>query len=164
MTKPRKQTTTKPRKLTAKQKKFGDEYLIDLNQKQAAIRAGYSLRTAESQASRLLVNVKVQEYINKRRKEIEQERGVSPESVIADLQNAVEIALGVKETLVQCSTVDKDGAHTLTSVPVKKTDLNSYLKAVDMIAKHLGFYEQHNKQKQNDNNVVIYELPDNGRD
>ena len=44
--------------LNPKQQRFVDEYLIDLNGKQAAIRAGYSEKTAEVQASRLLSNAK----------------------------------------------------------------------------------------------------------
>lgn len=54
--------------LTDKQKRFCEEYLIDLNATQAAIRAGYSPKTAEQTASRLLRNVKVQEYIAKDKK------------------------------------------------------------------------------------------------
>lgn len=50
--------------LAAKQKLFVQEFLIDANGKQAAIRAGYSPKTAEQQASRLLSNVKVQEAIS----------------------------------------------------------------------------------------------------
>lgn len=52
-------------KLTDKQKRFCDEFIIDLNGKQAAIRAGYSPKTAENQASRLLSNDKVRAYIAK---------------------------------------------------------------------------------------------------
>ena len=58
-------------KLTAKQQRFCDEYLIDLNGTQAAIRAGYSPKTATQAAARLLTNVKVQEYIAKRMAEKE---------------------------------------------------------------------------------------------
>ena len=50
--------------LTPKQQLFATEYLIDLNATQAAIRAGYSKRTAESQGSRLLRNVKVKEHLS----------------------------------------------------------------------------------------------------
>jgi phage terminase small subunit len=46
-------------KLNDKQARFVEEYLLDLNAKQAAIRAGYSRRTAEAQGSRLLSHVKV---------------------------------------------------------------------------------------------------------
>ena len=49
--------------LTEKQQRFVDEYLIDLNATQAAIRAGYSVKTADQQASRMLTNVKVQQAI-----------------------------------------------------------------------------------------------------
>lgn len=49
--------------LTAKQKRFCEEYLIDLNGTQAAIRAGYSQNTSNEQAARLLANVSVQEYV-----------------------------------------------------------------------------------------------------
>lgn len=45
--------------LTSKQRAFVREYLIDLNATQAAIRAGYSAKTANEQASRLLANVKI---------------------------------------------------------------------------------------------------------
>ncbi len=48
-------------KLTEKQKQFVREYLIDLNATQAAIRAGYSAKTADQQGSRMLANVKVQQ-------------------------------------------------------------------------------------------------------
>ena len=49
--------------ITPKQQRFADEYLIDLNATQAAIRAGYSERSAEQQGNRLLGNDKVAAYI-----------------------------------------------------------------------------------------------------
>lgn len=57
-------------KLTDKQELFCREYLVDLNATQAAIRAGYSENTASEQGARLLVNVKVQNYIQ----ELKQQR------------------------------------------------------------------------------------------
>ncbi|CBV41978.1 terminase small subunit [Halomonas elongata] len=53
--------------LTARQSRFVDEYLKDLNGKQAAIRAGYAERSAEGTASRLLSNAKVAEAIAQRK-------------------------------------------------------------------------------------------------
>ena len=47
-------------KLAGKQQRFVEEFLVDLNGAQAAIRAGYSRRTAKEQASRLLTKVNVQ--------------------------------------------------------------------------------------------------------
>ena len=56
-------TTTRHKKLTPKQEMFCREYLVDLNATQAAIRAGYSVRTAYSQGQRLLKNVEIQAHI-----------------------------------------------------------------------------------------------------
>ena len=50
--------------LTPKQQRFKDEYLLDLNATQAAIRAGYSERTANEQGARLLANAKVRAAID----------------------------------------------------------------------------------------------------
>mgnify|MGYP003368636765 CR=1 FL=1 len=52
--------------LNDRQKRFADEYIVDLNATQAAIRAGYSEKTARSQGQRLLTNVDVQSYIEER--------------------------------------------------------------------------------------------------
>ena len=54
--------TGQPR-ITPKQQRFVTEYLIDLNATQAAIRAGYSRKTAQQQGSRLLTNVVVKRAI-----------------------------------------------------------------------------------------------------
>ena len=51
------------KKLTHKQERFVQEYLIDLNATQAAIRAGYSKKTANNQVGVLLVNVGIQSAI-----------------------------------------------------------------------------------------------------
>lgn len=58
------------RKLTPKQAMFVKEYLVDLNATQAAIRAGYSKRTASEQGARLLANVKIQAALG----ELQQQR------------------------------------------------------------------------------------------
>jgi phage terminase small subunit len=50
--------------LNKRQKQFCHEYLVDQNGTKAAIRVGYSAKTAESQASRLLTNVKIMEYLS----------------------------------------------------------------------------------------------------
>ena len=58
--------------LTSKQKQFVSEYLIDRNATQAAIRSGYSEKTAEVQGCRLLRNVKVKALVDKKTKVIEE--------------------------------------------------------------------------------------------
>lgn len=72
-------------KLTAKQKRFCDEYLIDLNATQAAIRAGYSERTAEEQGCRLLRNVRVQQYIQERKRDRVKRTEITQDMVLKEL-------------------------------------------------------------------------------
>ena len=72
-------------KLTAKQERFVDEYMIDLNATQAAIRAGYSEKTAQMQASRLLSNVMVQAAIEKEQKKLAAKLGITTENVAREL-------------------------------------------------------------------------------
>ena len=71
--------------LTGKRARFVSEYLIDLNGTQAAIRAGYSVKTANEQASRLLANVSVQAHLQKRMKEREQRTEINADYVLKRL-------------------------------------------------------------------------------
>ncbi|MDP9539303.1 MULTISPECIES: terminase small subunit [Pseudomonas] len=71
--------------LTAKQQRFVDEYLIDLNATQAAIRAGYSPKTADQQASRLLTNVKVRQYLAQRQGERSERTAITQDMVLREL-------------------------------------------------------------------------------
>ena len=72
-------------KLTPKQMRFVDEWLIDFNGKQAAIRAGYSAKTAEATAARLLRNVKVQAEISRRQKDLQRRTEISQDRVVKEL-------------------------------------------------------------------------------
>jgi len=72
-------------RLTPKQKTFCQQYLIDLNGKQAAIRAGYSARTAEFQASRLLSFVKVQKYLQKLQAEARKRTDITKDEILSEL-------------------------------------------------------------------------------
>lgn len=71
--------------LTEKQNRFCDEYLIDLNATQAAIRAGYKKGTAYSQGQRLLKNVEVQNKIALNKKTLAERVGITQERVVKEL-------------------------------------------------------------------------------
>jgi len=71
--------------LTPKQERFVAEYLIDLNATQAAIRAGYSPRTAQEQGSRLLSNVMVASELSRRRSKTAQKLEITAEKVLEEL-------------------------------------------------------------------------------
>ena len=127
--------------LTDKQKRFCDEYLIDLNATQAAIRAGYSPKTAEQTASRLLRNVKVQEYIAKRQKELSRSTEITQERVIkelaliafsnnADYAHVVEKKMQVEAGGALVDVLDKDGKPVMyrTVEPVLTEELTEEQK------------------------------------
>ena len=73
------------RRLTQKQRRFVQEYLVDLNATQAAVRAGYSERTAHVQGPRLLGNVRVQVAIREALKKREQRTEITQDRVLTEL-------------------------------------------------------------------------------
>ena len=122
--------------LEEKQKMFCKEYIIDFNGTQAAIRAGYSKKTANEQASRLLTKVNVQAYLKKLIENREKRTQITQDEVVADI-------IKVKNRCMQSEAVfDKDGNET----GVYKFDSTGANKALDMLMKHTGGYELDNKQ------------------
>jgi len=92
--------------LTTKQELFVMEYVVDLNGKQAAIRAGYSAKTAEVQASRLLSHVKVQAAIRKAQESLVERVELSQEWVVDRLREIVE------RSMVSVPVLDNKGKET----------------------------------------------------
>ena len=120
-----------------KQKQFCEEYIIDLNGTQAAIRAGYSKKTARAIANELLTKLDIQEYIQNIKNERSERVKYSQDELMRDI-------LEVKNRCMQANPVlDKEGNET----GIWKFDSNGANKALDMLAKHVGFYETDNKQK-----------------
>lgn len=143
-------------KLTAKQKRFCDEYLIDLNATQAAIRAGYSSKTANEQGARLLANVSVQEAIAKATAERSKRTGISQDRVIQELARIAFVnpqnVINPKDASVKADATEDDLA-CIQSVKVKTMDgakgksverevrLNDKMKALELLGKHLGMFK-----------------------
>lgn len=71
--------------LNDKQRRFVDEYLIDLNATQAAIRAGYSEKTAYSIGQRLLKNVEIQNSIQESMKSRSNKTGITADRVLSEI-------------------------------------------------------------------------------
>lgn len=74
-----------PASLTARQQRFVDEYLIDLNATQAAARAGYSARTANEQGARLLAKVSVRSAIAEAMRAREKRTHITQDRVLQEL-------------------------------------------------------------------------------
>jgi phage terminase small subunit len=70
--------------MTPKQERFIQEYLIDLNATQAAIRAGYSEDTANEQGARLLANVSIQKEIKQLMEERSKRTEITADRVLQE--------------------------------------------------------------------------------
>ncbi len=78
--------------MTPKQERFVQEYMIDLNATQAAIRAGYSAHTADVQGPRLLGNVGVAAAIQAAQAEFRERTKVTVDGLTEDLRAAYDLA------------------------------------------------------------------------
>ena len=123
--------------LEERQKIFCNEYLVDFNGTQAAIRAGYSKKTARSIASENLTKHNIQEYLKELIDRRNKRTQITQDDVVADI-------IKVKDRCMQNEAVlDKEGNET----GIYKFDSNGANKALDMLMKHTGGYETDNKQK-----------------
>lgn len=136
------------KKLTAKQQRFCDEYLIDLNATQAAIRTGYSEKTAYSQGQRLLKHVEVKNYINEQLEKIRSAR-------TADAQEVMEYLSAVMrgEHTEQVLMLVGDGVQTVTDIDVSAKDR---LKAAELLGKaHMLFTDKVQQEIDMDLNITV---------
>lgn len=119
--------------MTDRQKRFCNEYLIDCNATQAAIRAGYSKKTANEQGNRLLANVSVKAYIEAHLQEIHNEK-------TADAQEVLEYLTSVMrgERTEQVLRLDGDGVQVVDSI---QTPTHDKLKAAELIGKRYGMFK-----------------------
>ena len=114
--------------MTDKQKKFCDEYLIDLNATQAAMRAGYSKKTAYSIGDENLRKPELQEYIQKRQKEGQERAEITRGDIIDQLKSIGFVDLDVDN--------------------IKATDK---IKALELMARMLGLDKP---ETENDTGII----------
>ena len=122
--------------MTEKQKRFCDEYLIDYNATQAAIRAGYSPKTAYSIGDENLKKPELKSYL-----EAEQEKLHNAKT--ADVQEVMEYLTAVLRGESSASVVVVEGvgdgcseARTITKPPDEK----ERLKAAELLGKRFGMF------------------------
>lgn len=120
-------------KLTAKQQMFVKEYLIDLNATQAAIRAGYSEKTAgqigEQNLKKLEIAAAIQEAMDKRFKKIE----ITSDYVLTTIVNTIERCQQLEPVMER-----RDGE--LVHTGEYKFDSNAVLKGAELLGKHLKLF------------------------
>jgi phage terminase small subunit len=115
--------------MTPKQRRFVDEYLLDLNAARAAIRAGYSAHTAEQQGPRLLGNVEVAEAIQAAQQVRSERLQITQDDVLKGLHRE--------------ATLTGDGASHAARV-----------SAWTQIGKHLGMFVERRQQIGEDGKPV----------
>ena len=146
------------KKLTAKQQRFCDEYLIDLNATQAAIRAGYSKKTAYSIGNENLKKPEIKAYIENRMAEKEASliadqdevmryltavmRRELKEAVVVTLQSKTEKWVEVEGTGKLKKQTTTEESPAVVDIPAKLSDAN---KAAELIGKRYGIFKDNVK-------------------
>ena len=144
--------------MSPKAERFVQEYLIDLNATQAAIRAGYSAKTANEQASRLLTNVSVRSAVEAAQKARAEKTGIDAEWVLRRLHDdesgnlkpihewpkvwRTGLVAGIETTQERDGT-DAEGKPVYATV--RKVKLSDRVRMVELIGKHVdvaAFKEQ----------------------
>jgi phage terminase small subunit len=128
--------------MNEKHKRFCEEYVIDNNGTQAAIRIGYSEKRAKVTASELLDRQDVKEYIDTLRKGLSEKSGLNAEWVLNRFKQISDRCIQAEPVLVF-----DPGSGTYIESGEYKFDSSGANKATEMIGKHIGFFKEDNKQK-----------------
>ena len=125
------------KKLTAKQQRFCDEYLIDLNATQAAIRAGYSKKTAYSIGQENLKKPELKKYIDERMAEKEKTLIADQDEVLMYLTSVLRGESESEEIVVESTGDFKSEARTMKKAPSEK----DRLKAAELLGKRYSLFK-----------------------
>jgi phage terminase small subunit len=151
-------------KLTDKQKRFCEEYLIDLNATQSAIRAGYSKATAGAIGSENLTKPEIRAYIENAQKERSERTLVDADFVISGLKEVSLRCMANKPVMDwdyedkclkhrQAIIMDEEGKTK--EVGVYEFDSSGANRSLELLGKHLGIFEKDNKQQGKEITVNI---------
>lgn len=145
--------TDKTKKLNNRQRQFVTEYLIDYNATQAAIRAGYSKKTARSQGQRLLTKVDIKNAIIVEREKIQNEN-------IATAKDVEEFLSQVMKGLVDeevILTVGRGEGYSEVVRERKETSNKDRLKAAELLGKRHALFTDKVDLQQGDIIVKVGE-------
>ncbi|WP_369427077.1 terminase small subunit [Providencia sp. PROV236] len=168
--------------LNDKQEMFCREYLIDLNATQAAIRAGYSEKTANAQSSRLLINVNIQnrikelktnrnerveidaDYVLMRLVEIDQMDVLDILTENGDLKPIKDWPKSWRTTLSGLDIMSISSGEEDTEALLKKIKWPDKVKNLELLGKHVkvqAFKEQIEAKVKNEHNIMLVSSCDN---
>lgn len=137
--------------LTMKQRMFCDEYLVDMNGTQAAIRAGYSVGCATSQASKMLAMPKIHKYLETKRRKLEIKTEMSAQYVLQNLKDVAERCMSAQPVTNMAGkpVLDENGN------PVYRFDSAGANKALELIGKHLGVFNADQSGSASSSKLVL---------
>ena len=123
--------------MTEKQKRFCDEYLMDGNATQAAIRAGYSKRTAVDIGHENLTKPNIKKYIDERLEQIQSEKIASVQEVLEYITSVIR---GEAESEIIVTVGTGQGCSEVIRL-MKHPDESEKLKAAEMLGKRYGIFK-----------------------
>ena len=141
--------------MTDKQKRFVEEYLIDLNATQAAIRSGYSVKNADTIGLQLLNKTQVAAEIGRRMAERSKRLGVNADRIVTELAKIAFANAGdIIDPVDGCIKEDAapEDLAAIQSIKVKTMDgakmssmelevkLSEKTKALELLGKHIGMW------------------------
>ncbi len=147
-------------KLTRKQKRFVEEYLIDLNATQAAIRAGYSPDTAKDMGCENLAKPNIKNEIDKAIAERSKRTGVNADRVVRELAkiafSKASDVINFRDATLRVDASEDDLAIIqsvkVKTIPMQNGDgiereikLADKIKALELLGKHLGMFVDKSK-------------------
>lgn len=128
--------------MNPKQLLFAQEYLKNPNAKGAAIKAGYSKKTAKEKGYQLLKVKDVKSYLQAERTKVQESTGVNLQWCIDRFKEISDRCMQAEEVTIP----DGSGGRMGTGEYV--FDSSGANKATEMIGRHLGFFEKDNDQKK----------------
>lgn len=162
-------------RLTDKQKRFVEEYLVDMNATQAAIRAGYSEKRASELGWQLLQKTTVQEAIHRamdersKRTEITQDRVVAELAKIAFADRGAFARVAHGGRVVELTDTDElteDQRAALAGVEETKFGIkvSTYdkVRALELLGKHLGLFDGKGSQDNSHENNLLEAIRESG--
>lgn len=165
------------KKLTDKQERFCQEYLIDLNATQAAIRSGYSKHTAQEIGTQNLSKLLIQQRLIELNKSRLEATGISQKRVLEEYAKIaffdIREIFDVDGGLVNVKQIDNNSAGAIASIKsseewgededgnkvitgtIKEVKVFDKIRALQDLGKHLGLFEKDNDQTKPQTTTIV---------
>ena len=156
--------------MTDKQKRFCEEYLIDLNATQAAIRAGYSEKTAGQTGFENLGKPEIQEKLQELMQSRSERTQITADRVLQEVAalaftNMTDLVSSANANSIKLENIKDLPANTQAAIKKIKVgqyglevELHSKDGALDKLMKHLGLYEKDNEQAKPQIDKVVFNV------